>query len=118
MIGEQLAPTALVLRLARTMADQRLHGLSEGMALIGEPPSAPVMFLENGLRFEADVIEGQKTGYFLDQRDNPRVGRVDGGGDASARRLRGGRRVRCVRRSGRRHPGDQCRPERPRPRRG
>ncbi len=70
VIGEQFAPAALVLRLARTMADQRLHGLSEGMALIGEPPTAPVMFRENGLWFEADVIEGQKTGYFLDQRDN------------------------------------------------
>ncbi|MGZ4767128.1 MAG: class I SAM-dependent rRNA methyltransferase [Ilumatobacteraceae bacterium] len=70
VIGEQFAPAALVLRLARTMTDQRLHGLSEGMALIGEPPTAPVMFRENGLWFEADVIEGQKTGYFLDQRDN------------------------------------------------
>ncbi len=70
VIGEQFAPGALVLRLARTMADQRLHGLTEGMALIGEPPTGPVMFRENGLSFEADVIEGQKTGYFLDQRDN------------------------------------------------
>ncbi len=70
VIGQELAPTALVLRLARTMADQRLHGLSEGMALIGEAPTEPVMFRENGLWFEADVINGQKTGYFLDQRDN------------------------------------------------
>jgi 23S rRNA (cytosine1962-C5)-methyltransferase len=31
---------------------------------------APVVFLENGLRFEADVVRGQKTGFFLDQRDN------------------------------------------------
>jgi len=28
-----------------------------------------VPFLENGLRFRADVISGQKTGFFLDQRD-------------------------------------------------
>jgi 23S rRNA (cytosine1962-C5)-methyltransferase len=52
------------------MADQRLHGLTEGLALIGEAPTEPVMFRENGLWFEADVINGQKTGYFLDQRDN------------------------------------------------
>jgi 23S rRNA (cytosine1962-C5)-methyltransferase len=70
VIGEQFAPTALVLRLARTMADQRLHGLSEGMALIGETPTEPVLFRENGLTFEADVVHGQKTGHFLDQRDN------------------------------------------------
>jgi 23S rRNA (cytosine1962-C5)-methyltransferase len=32
--------------------------------------SEPVPFLENGLRFSADVSGGQKTGFFLDQRDN------------------------------------------------
>ena len=69
-IDELLSPSALVLRMARTMAEQRLFGLTEGMALIGETPSEPVLFHENGLVFEADVIHGQKTGHFLDQRDN------------------------------------------------
>lgn len=32
--------------------------------------SGLVPFLENGLRFSADVSGGQKTGFFLDQRDN------------------------------------------------
>ena len=27
-------------------------------------------FLENGIRFKADLLHGQKTGFFLDQRDN------------------------------------------------
>src|SRR6201999_4409964 len=27
-------------------------------------------FLESGIRFEADVCHGQKTGFFLDQREN------------------------------------------------
>jgi 23S rRNA (cytosine1962-C5)-methyltransferase len=31
---------------------------------------APVIFSENGIRFEADVVRGQKTGFFLDQREN------------------------------------------------
>jgi 23S rRNA (cytosine1962-C5)-methyltransferase len=31
-----------------------------------------VTFLETGLRFEADVVKGQKTGFFLDQRENRR----------------------------------------------
>ena len=70
VIAEELKPTTLVLRLARTMADQRLHGLSEGMALIGDVPTGPVLFRENGLVFEADVVGGQKTGHFLDQREN------------------------------------------------
>ncbi len=32
------------------------------------PPTIP--FLENGMKFEADLKSGQKTGFFLDQRDN------------------------------------------------
>ncbi len=70
VIAEELKPTTVVLRLARTMADQRLHGLTEGMTLIGDVPTAPVLFRENGLVFEADVVGGQKTGHFLDQREN------------------------------------------------
>jgi 23S rRNA (cytosine1962-C5)-methyltransferase len=31
-----------------------------------------VVFMESGLRFEADVVKGQKTGFFLDQRENRR----------------------------------------------
>ena len=42
--------------------------------------SNPVLFQENGLFFEADVIRGQKTGFFLDQRDNrARVGTMSAG---------------------------------------
>jgi len=33
---------------------------------------APIIFLESGLRFEVDVLRGQKTGFFLDQRENRR----------------------------------------------
>jgi 23S rRNA (cytosine1962-C5)-methyltransferase len=33
---------------------------------------SPVLFLETGLRFDAEVRHGQKTGFFLDQRDNRR----------------------------------------------
>ena len=41
-----------------------------GEAILGNPPIAPIPFLENGLLFTADVLQGQKTGFFLDQRDN------------------------------------------------
>ncbi len=54
-----------------------------GEALIGKKPTAPVQFLENGMKFTADVIHGQKTGFFLDQRDNR----------ALVRRLSQGKRV-------------------------
>jgi len=35
-------------------------------------PQLPVLFLESGLRFESEVVRGQKTGFFLDQRENRR----------------------------------------------
>lgn len=41
-----------------------------GETLMGDPPTKAIPFLENGLRFTADVMLGQKTGFFLDQRDN------------------------------------------------
>lgn len=31
---------------------------------------SPIVVKENGLKFKVDFIEGQKTGFFLDQRDN------------------------------------------------
>jgi 23S rRNA (cytosine1962-C5)-methyltransferase len=62
----------LVLRLGQaTLAQpQDLYGLSDGMILSGPDLDGPVLFWENGLCFEADPICGQKTGFFLDQRDN------------------------------------------------
>lgn len=39
----------------------------------GELPPTPLLLLEHGLRFEADLLQGQKTGFFLDQRENRRT---------------------------------------------
>ncbi len=38
--------------------------------IIGKEPKGPIPFLENGVQFTADILKGQKTGFFLDQRDN------------------------------------------------
>ncbi len=62
----------LVLRLSRNIqktAAARFNA-HDGQILRGENLEGPVEFLENGLRFEADVARGQKTGFFLDQREN------------------------------------------------
>ena len=40
------------------------------MTLAGQPPEGLILFRENGLTFECDPIHGQKTGFFLDQREN------------------------------------------------
>ncbi|MEK9629749.1 MAG: class I SAM-dependent rRNA methyltransferase [Nitrospinota bacterium] len=59
----------LVLRLARNI-NPSTSEFFDGKVLFGSDPVHPVQFLENNLIFKADVVNGQKTGFFLDQRDN------------------------------------------------
>ena len=72
LVKESLAPSRLVLRLSRNIqaVARASFQVADGDMLLGEPPVVPVVFRENGLRFEADVVRGQKTGFFLDQREN------------------------------------------------
>jgi 23S rRNA (cytosine1962-C5)-methyltransferase len=64
----------IVLRLSRNIAKTAgvALGCEDGQMLHGPPLNGPVIFRESGLRFEADVLRGQKTGFFLDQRENRR----------------------------------------------
>ena len=39
-------------------------------ALAGEAPVAPIRIREAGLAFDVDVVRGQKTGFYLDQRES------------------------------------------------
>ena len=48
--------------------------------LAGIAPEGPVPFRERGLRFLADLGSGQKTGFFLDQRENRHLVRAAAGG--------------------------------------
>ncbi|HET8930698.1 MAG TPA: class I SAM-dependent rRNA methyltransferase [Acidimicrobiales bacterium] len=68
-----LGVSAVVLRLSRRTQREIPEGITDGMVLLGSAPTGPVLFRENGLRVEADVVTGNKTGYFLDQRDNRRL---------------------------------------------
>lgn len=61
-LAENLGLTTVYERLKK--GDQRGHTLH------GSEPSTPIEFLEHGLTFTADVVHGQKTGFFLDQREN------------------------------------------------
>jgi 23S rRNA (cytosine1962-C5)-methyltransferase len=75
-LAEALAPERIVLRLARSVATAfQAHGLADGSILHGAPLAGGVEFEELGLRFRIDPRAGQKTGFFLDQRENrARVG--------------------------------------------
>ena len=74
LLKENVPGERIVLRLSRNIQvaaeTQFQHG--DGQVLHGLPTTGPVVFLESGLRFEADVVRGQKTGFFLDQRENRR----------------------------------------------
>lgn len=56
----------------RSEADaRRREGLGAASGLLaGEMPTSTVIVLENGLRFHVDLVAGQKTGFYTDQRDN------------------------------------------------
>jgi 23S rRNA (cytosine1962-C5)-methyltransferase len=72
--GSETGAPTLVLRLSRNVQSSFASaGFRDAQILSGEPINAPVIFRESGLRFEADVLAGQKTGFFLDQRENRRA---------------------------------------------
>lgn len=79
-------------QLQRVCDAKRIYERSEGHArqregledrvgpVIGGLPVSPLLITENHLRFEVDIIAGQKTGFFLDQRDNrKRMGNLSQG---------------------------------------
>ena len=78
LFAELTGVDTVVLRHSRAVAAV-VPGTGAGI-LVGDAPAGPVPFLERGLRFDADVLHGQKTGHFLDQRDNRvLVGGITGG---------------------------------------
>jgi 23S rRNA (cytosine1962-C5)-methyltransferase len=52
---------------------QRFKSGADALALVNALPDAPVEFREHGMRLRADLVHGQKTGFFLDQRENRRL---------------------------------------------
>ncbi len=72
LFREKISCERIVLRLSRNiqpLAEKQFQA-RDGQIIFGSVPDATVIFFENGIRFEADVVRGQKTGFFLDQREN------------------------------------------------
>lgn len=57
---------SLALRSTRGENDERMRPLA------GDPPPETITVRENGVAMVVDLLRGQKTGAFLDQRDNRR----------------------------------------------
>jgi 23S rRNA (cytosine1962-C5)-methyltransferase len=65
-----VAPRGILLRGAERGLS-KLEGLHLADRLVrGTAPTGPIFVHEHGLKFGVDLTEGQKTGYYLDQRDN------------------------------------------------
>ena len=65
-----LTPAAMVLR--NDSPARALEGLSRETRMAKSTLTGPVLVHENGAVFGADLLGGQKTGWFFDQRDNRR----------------------------------------------
>ena len=81
-LGERLAPRGIFERSEGAVRTEEGLAGARGV-LAGEEPPARVAIVEDGARFLVDVLHGQKTGFFLDQRESR----------ARVRALAAGRRV-------------------------
>ncbi len=69
---QQIQPKGILLRTdPATLRAEGLH--LEDKLLWGQAPQEPVEICENGLRYLVDLVQGQKTGFYLDQRENRRA---------------------------------------------
>lgn len=68
LLQELFAPQALVLR--NDVAVRELEGLPQQVELAAGSLPEELIIDEHGLRFVVDVLAGQKTGHFLDQKEN------------------------------------------------
>lgn len=69
ILTELLAPKGIWLRTEKGMTAAEGLVIPDGL-LRGEAPPRPLFIEENGLKYGVDVCEGQKTGFYYDQREN------------------------------------------------
>lgn len=69
LVQELLGVRGVLLRTEKSIGKLEGLELTDG-PLCGDVPPEEVAIEENGLTFAVNLSEGQKTGYYLDQRDN------------------------------------------------
>ncbi len=69
LLSDRTGAEGIIVRTERGIASR--EGLKAGEEeVVGSAPDRPVEIVENGLRYRVDLRTGQKTGFYLDQRDN------------------------------------------------
>ena len=66
---EKLQPAGIWLRTEKGIRESEGLVLTDGLVQ-GRGPPRPLFIEEHGIRYGVDVVEGQKTGFYLDQREN------------------------------------------------
>ena len=69
LLRELLPVKGIYIRTEKGIGSLEGLQIQDGM-LWGEPPPEELIIEEAGLKFAVNLSEGQKTGYYLDQRDN------------------------------------------------
>jgi 23S rRNA (cytosine1962-C5)-methyltransferase len=72
LLVEMLQPEGIYLRTERGIGELEGLEMQDGL-LWGQSPAGPVAIEEDGVRFLVNIAEGQKTGFYLDQRENRRA---------------------------------------------
>jgi 23S rRNA (cytosine1962-C5)-methyltransferase len=72
VLVELLRPRGIVIRNERGIAQTEGVELAEGLHW-GQAPDGPVFITEHGIRYGVDLTTGQKTGFYVDQRENHRA---------------------------------------------
>jgi 23S rRNA (cytosine1962-C5)-methyltransferase len=67
-LREEYAPEAVVLR--NDTESREIEGLVRETRVAYGSISGPAIFEESGITYRVDLLEGQKTGFFFDQREN------------------------------------------------
>ncbi len=69
LLAELASPQSVSLRVDGETAKTEGIRLEPGVVW-GELPSEPLQIVEHGLQYEVEPLAGQKTGFYLDQREN------------------------------------------------
>ena len=69
LLREKIKPQGIWLRTEKGIGESEGLDLADGL-IWGKEPPRPLFIEDAGVQYGVDLVQGQKTGFFLDQRDN------------------------------------------------